>query len=170
MKQTISNKAPSREDVARMLRRKNIVSDEKFPSFDFQKIDSPEAIQGIAGYLAKKVPSYYSVVIGAISDNSHLSQSVAEHLCARHFFASEGDGLRVTLNRFNGPKKVNVLLVKALVDDVDINEWHGLPLINENVQRLAVATVVDGRFLPCANNLEIYSLTDYDHLQPESKM
>ncbi|MFA5207908.1 MAG: hypothetical protein WC428_04570 [Candidatus Paceibacterota bacterium] len=164
MRPKVTNKAPSKEDIARMLRRKGVMGGTV--KFDFSKIENEKAITGIASYLVKKIPRPYNVVIGFISDNSGLSRSVAESLRAMHYFAPQDNDVRVVLERFDRSKEVNVLLVKALVSDVEMDEWYYLPQINENVQIMSVAAIADGRFLPYENHLEVFSLIDYDYIYP----
>ena len=164
MRPNVTNKAPSKEDIARMLRRKGVMGGTV--QFDFSKIKDEKAINGIARYLVKKIPHRCNVVIGFISDNSGLSRSIAESLRAMHYFVPQDNDVRVVLKRFDRSKEVNVLLVKALVSDIEMDEWYHLPQINENVQIMSVAAIADGRFLPYENHLEVFSLIDYDHIYP----
>jgi hypothetical protein len=164
MNYKMTNKTPSPKKVGKMLGRKGVINDGGSIGLDFYKIEDNEIVERLAGYLARKVPRYYSVVAGFISDNSRLSMSVAECLQVKHYFISQDNNVKATLARFNGTKEVNVLLVKALLNDVEMNEWYNLLHIYENVHRIAVATVADGRFLPCENQLEVFSLTDYNYI------
>jgi hypothetical protein len=165
MRTKLTTKTPSKQDLASMLRRKGIIGEGK-SDFDFSKIENIEAIAGIAGYLARKIPEDNNVVLGFISDNSGFSRAVAAHLKSSHFFVSQDNDVRPVLARFNGPKKVNVVMVKALITDIDMNDWNNLPYLNANVERLSAAAVADGRFLPYEDNMHVFSLIDYEHIYP----
>ena len=162
MKLSVTNKAPSKENIARMLRRKGVVGGTNH--FDFSKIENEKAINGLTGYLVRKIPDRYNVVIGFMSDNSGLSRSMAESLRAQHYFVPQDDNVEAVIKRFNDSREIKILLVKALVSDIDMDRWYNLPQINESIKRVSVAAIADGRFLPYENHLEVFSLIDYDYI------
>jgi hypothetical protein len=162
MKISVTNKAPSKENIARMLRRKGVIGGTN--QFDFSRIENEKAIDGLTGYLVKKIPDRYHVVIGFMSDNSGLSRSMAESLMAKHYFVPHDDNVEAIIKRFSDSREIKILLVKALISDIDMDRWYSLPQINESIKRMSVAAIADGRFLPYENHLEVFSLIDYDYI------
>jgi len=158
---------PSPRDVADMLRERRVIyRRDGLTEFDFSRIEDEDKINELAECLVKKIPQMPNVVIGFMSDNSLLSKSIAESVFvhAKHYFVPQDDNVKPIIERFNGSQEVNILLVKALINDIDIDGWYGLSNVNPNIGRISAAAIADGRFFPYENSLEVTSLIDYDHL------
>lgn len=162
-----NNNAPSARDVADMLREERVIHKKEsgFTEFDLSRIEDADKIYELAKHLVRKMPQYPDVVVGFMSDNSCLSRSIAEFFPnAEHHFVPQDDDVKPLIKRFQGSKKIDVLLVKALISDIEVDAWYDLPHINPIIDRFSAAAIADGRFFPYENSLEVISLIDYDHL------
>jgi hypothetical protein len=160
---------PSKKDIGQMLRRKGVIFTKEeggFVEFDFSRIENEKAIYGLSGYLLRKMPHlHYDMVVGFLSDNSSLSRVITEQIKPkRHCFVSQDDNVSVALEKFKTTKKINILLVKALIKDGEIDEWDNFYQLNESIQKISVVAIADGRSFPYENSLEVFSLIDRDQI------